>query len=296
MQPRPRRDQGGTGAAFFSETKASSPVTATIAALFVYPVKSCRGLQRSAALVTERGLAHDREWMIVDAAGRFISQREVPRLALIVPALSAAALELTAPGMAPVTIPFDRSGVRLPVTVWRDRLPAIDQGDAVAAWISASIGSDARLVRFDPRLRRTCDPAYAGDTEAHTAFADAYPLLVLSHASLDDLNQRLESPLPLNRFRPNVVLSGIDAYDEDHIDELAVAGVTMKLIKPCTRCLITTTDQETGERGVEPLATLASYRMNDALGGVAFGVNAIITAGAGEVIRAGAAARYSLRF
>ena len=296
MQPRPRSNQGGTGAASFFPDEASSPMTATIAALFVYPIKSCRGLQRSAALVTERGLAHDREWMIVDAAGRFISQREVPRLALIVPALSAAALELTAPGMAAVTIPFDRSGVTLPVTVWRDRLPAIDQGDAVAAWISAWIGSAARLVRFDPRLRRTCDPAYAGDTEAHTAFADAYPLLVLSEASLADLNQRLESPLPLDRFRPNVVLSGVDAYDEDHIDELAVAGVTMKLVKPCTRCLITTTDQETGERGVEPLATLASYRMNDTLGGVAFGVNAIITAGAGAVIRAGAAARCSLRF
>ena len=271
-------------------------MTATIAALFVYPVKSCRGLQLSAAVVTERGLAHDREWMIVDAAGLFISQREVPRLALIAPVLSATALELTAPGMAAVTIPFDRSGVTLPVTVWRDRLLAIDQGDAVAAWISAWIGSAARLVRFDSRLRRTCDPAYAGDSEAHTAFADAYPLLVLSEASLADLNQRLESPLPLNRFRPNVVLSGIEAYDEDHIDELAVAGVTMKLLKPCTRCVITTTDQETGERGVEPLATLASYRMNDTFGGVTFGVNAIISAGAGEVIRAGAAARYSLRF
>jgi uncharacterized protein YcbX len=198
--------------------------------------------------------------------------------------------------MAALTIPFDRSGATLPVTVWRDRLPAIDQGDAVAAWISAWIGTEARLVRFDSRLRRTCDPAYAGDTEAHTAFADAYPLLVLSQASLADLNQRLASPLPLNRFRPNVVLSGIEAYDEDHIDELAVAGVTMKLVKPCTRCLITTTDQETGKRGVEPLATLASYRMNDTFGGVTFGVNAVVASGAGKEIHVGAAASYSLRF
>ena len=260
---------------------------AFIAALFVYPVKSCRGLQRSAAVVTERGLAHDREWMIVDAAGRFISQREVPRLALIVPALSAAALELTAPGMAAVTIPFDRSGVTLPVTVWRDRLPAIDQGDTVAAWISAWIGSTARLVRFDRRLRRTCNPAYAGDTGAHTAFADAYPLLVLAEASLADLNQRLESPLPLNRFRPNVVLSGVDAYDEDHIDELAVAGVTMKLVKRCTRCQVTTTDQDTASLGSEPLATLAGYRMDAALGGATFGVNAIVVAGEGRELTVG---------
>ncbi len=269
---------------------------ATIAALRVYPVKSCRGLQQSAAVVTERGLAHDREWMFVDGSGRFISQREAPRLALIVPALSATALELTAPGMPAITIAFDRSGVALPVTIWRDHLLAIDQGDAVAAWISEWLGSAARLVRFDPQLRRMCNPGYAGDTGAHTAFADAYPLLVLSEASLADLNQRLESPLPLNRFRPNVVLSGVDAYDEDHIDELAVAGVTMKLVKPCTRCLITTTDQETGERGVEPLATLARYRMHDALGGVAFGVNAIVASGAGSEIRVGAAASCSLRF
>jgi uncharacterized protein YcbX len=269
---------------------------ATIAALRVYPVKSCRGLQLSAAVVTERGLAYDREWMIVDASGRFISQREVPPLALIVPALSATALELTAPRMPAITIPFDRPGVALPVTVWRDSLPAIDQGDAVAAWISACLGSAARLVRFDPRLRRMCNPVYAGDTEAHTAFADAYPLLVLSEASLADLNQRLESPLPLNRFRPNVVLSGVEAYDEDHIDEVAVAGVTMKLVKPCTRCLITTTDQETGERGIEPLATLATYRMNAALGGVTLGVNAIVASGVGKEIRVGATASCSLRF
>ena len=269
---------------------------ATIAALFVYPVKSCRGMQLSAAAVTERGLAHDREWMIVDDAGRFISQRDVPRLALITPALSATVLELTAPGMVDITIPFDRSGARLPITIWRDSLPAIDQGDAVAAWISAWIGSDARLVRFDPRLRRTCNPARGSDTGAHTAFADAYPLLVLSDASLADLNERLASPLPQNRFRPNVVLWGIEAYDEDNIDELAAAGITMKLVKPCTRCLITTSDQETGERGVEPLATLATYRMNDAFGGVTFGVNAVVASGAGKEIHVGATASCSLRF
>jgi len=269
---------------------------ATIAALFVYPVKSCRGLQLSAAAVTERGLAHDREWMIVDAAGRFISQRESPRLALIAPVLSTTALELTAPGMADITVPFDRTGASLPITIWRDSLPAIDQGEAVAAWLSAWIGADARLVRFDPRLRRTCNPVHGSDTGAHTAFADAYPLLVLSDASLADLNERLASPLPQNRFRPNVVLSGIEAYDEDNIDELAAAGVTMKLVKPCTRCLITTTDQETGERGVEPLATLASYRMNDTFGGVTFGVNAVVASGAGKEIHVGATASYSLRF
>jgi MOSC domain-containing protein len=269
---------------------------ATIAGLWVYPVKSCRGLRLSHASVTERGLAHDREWMIVDSAGRFISQREIPRLALIVPTLSQTSLELTAPGKSALCVPLDQGGETLSVTVWRDKLDAIDQGDAAAAWISAWIGCSARLVRFDSRSHRPCNPVYAGDTGAHTAFADGYPLLVLSEASLAELNRRLASPLPLNRFRPNIVLSAIEAYDEDHIDELAVAGVTLRLVKPCTRCEITTTDQSTAQRGAEPLATLGSYRMNEALGGVTFGVNAIVVSGAGREIRVGAAAEYSLRF
>ena len=269
---------------------------ATIAGLSIYPVKSCRGLQVSDAVVTERGLAHDREWMIVDSAGRFISQREIPRLALIVPILSATGLELTAPGTSPLFVPFDRSGETSTVTVWRDTLSAIDQGDAAAAWTSAFVGRATRLVRFDSRSRRPCNPVYAGDTAAHTAFADGYPLLVLSEASLADLNGRLATQLPLNRFRPNIVLSGIEAYDEDYVDELCIAGVTLRLVKPCTRCEITTTDQSTADRGAEPLTTLASYRMNETLGGVTFGVNAIVVSGAGQAIRVGAAASCSLRF
>src|SRR5213592_494767 len=136
---------------------------ATIAGLWVYPVKSCRGMPMPAALVTERGLAHDREWMIVDSAGRFISQREIPRLALIVPTLSEATLTLPAPGKPALSIPVDRSGEPVSVTIWRDSIVAIDQGEAAARWASAWTGCSACLVRFDPRLRRTCNAAYAGD-------------------------------------------------------------------------------------------------------------------------------------
>jgi uncharacterized protein YcbX len=271
-------------------------VDATVAALRLYPVKSCRGLDLSSALVTERGLLHDREWMIVDGAGRFVSQREAPRLALIVPVLSETSLELRAPGRTSLTLPLEGPGPLRQVTVWNDSLAAIDQGETAAAWISAWIETEAQLVRFDSRLRRECNPAYAGDSGAHTAFADAYPLLVLSEASLADLNRRLERALPVDRFRPNIVLTGIDAYDEDHIEAMTIDGVTLRLVKACTRCVITTTDQQTAERGAEPLATLASYRMNSALGGVTFGVNAIILAGAGNEIRIGAQARCSLRF
>ena len=129
----------------------------TIAALFIYPVKSCRGTQLAAARVTERGFEHDREWMIVDTAGRFVSQREIPALAMIVPALSASSLQLTAPGREPFDVPLDQSGAAKTVTVWRDSLPAIDQGSAAAHWLSDWIGSDVRLVRFDPRVRRACN-------------------------------------------------------------------------------------------------------------------------------------------
>ncbi len=271
-------------------------LTATVSALFMYPVKSCRGVQLGTARITERGFERDREWMIVDATGRFVSQREFPRLSMIVPALSATTLELTAPGRKPISVPLDQAGTLETVTVWRDSLPAIDQGGAPADWLSDWIGRDVRLVRFDPRVRRACNRAYVGDSGAHTGFADAYPLLVLSEGSLADLNARLASPLPVNRFRPNLVLSGTQAYDEDHIDEIVAGRVRMKLVKPCTRCQITTTDQMTGERASEPLATLSTYRMNAALEGVTFGVNAIVTAGIGDELRAGAAADCSLRF
>ena len=271
-------------------------LTARIAALYLYPVKSCRGIALSSALMTERGFLHDREWMIVDANGRFLSQREVPALALVRTALCADALELSDAGGSTLSIAFDRSGARREVTVWRDTMPAIDQGTDAASWLSARLGTAVRLMRFDPGFRRACNRAYAGDSGAHTGFADAYPLLVISDASLADLNARLASPLPMNRFRPNVVLGDCEAYDEDHIDEIATGTIRMKLVKACTRCQITTTDQETAERGSEPLLTLASYRMNTALGGVTFGVNAIVTGGVGGTLRTGELAQCALRF
>jgi uncharacterized protein YcbX len=271
-------------------------MNATIASLFVYPVKSCRGIALSTACLTERGIAHDREWLIIDEGGRFITQRDVPRLALIEPALSDTALELAAPGLAFLAIPLDYQGSRRDVTVWRDTLPAIDQGDAAAHALSAWIGRPVRLARFDPSVRRLCNPDFAGPGGAHHSFADGYPILIASEASLADLNSRLATPLLIDRFRPNLLLAGIDAYDEDHIDELTIDGATLKLVKPCTRCQITTTDQSTALVGVEPLPTLAGYRYNAALDGVTFGMNAIVAAGAGTSIAVGAAATFTLDF
>ena len=232
--------------------------------------------------------------MIVDPDGRFVTQRDDPRLALIGTTLEDGALVLSAAGArAARGIRSNRGeGVVREVTVWNSRVPARDAGDAAARWLSSVLGADVRLVRFDPAHQRRCNPDYAGDSGAHTAFADGYPLLVISDASLADLNLRLAARsapvLPMNRFRPNLVLAGLEPYDEDHVDTLVADGVTMKLVKPCTRCQITTTDQDSGQVGTEPLATLAGYRMDARLGGVTFGMNAIIVAGEGRELSVGA--------
>jgi hypothetical protein len=184
------------------------------------------------------------------------------------------------------------------VVVWRSHVRGHDEGDEAAAWLSAHLARDVRLVRFDRARRRECNREYAGDSGAHTLFADGYPVLVIGSASLTDLNERLahkgEAALPMNRFRPNVVIDGLEPYDEDHVDTLTIGAVTLRLVKPCTRCQVTTTDQATAKVGVEPLPTLAGYRHLARLDGVAFGMNAVVMAG-GEV-RAGAAAEVSYRF
>jgi uncharacterized protein YcbX len=173
---------------------------------------------------------------------------------------------------------------------------AFDQGDEPAAWISALLGREVRLVRIDPAARRRCDPAWTADAEAHSRFSDGYPLLVVSRASLDDLNSRLQAPLPIDRFRPNLVLDGLPPYGEDEVHELTAAGIRLRVVKPCTRCSITTTDQSAGvAAGEEPLRTLKSYRWDSALHGVKFGQNTIVIEGAGSTLEAGMSLMASYR-
>jgi hypothetical protein len=291
------------------DVTAASVSTATVAGINVYPVKSCRGIAVTHARVATRGLAldheplsaGDREWMIVDDDGRFITQREVPRLALVEVAIDGGALRLSLGGVA-IDVSADSRAATREVVVWGSTVPAHDAGPEVAAWLVAALGVSARLVRFDALHERRCNPQFVGDSGAHTMFADAYPLLVTSDASLADLNARIAensgpgSSLPMNRFRPNLVLSGLPAWDEDHIATIEVDGVAIELVKPCTRCVTTTTDQATAVRGIEPLPTLARYRTNGALGGVTFGMNAIVTDGVGRAIAVGSAARCTYRF
>jgi len=268
-----------------------------IESLHVYPVKGCRGIALDAADVATTGLvahgAGDREWMVVDLAGRFVTQREYPRLALVGTQARDGFLTLSASDVPPLVVPMrGAEGASRDVVVWRSDVKGFDAGDEPARWLSAHLGADVRLVRFDRSRARPCNPDYAGDTGAHTFFADGYPILVIGAASLADLNARLAAqgglPLPMNRFRPNVVLAGLLPHEEDHVAAITVGDVVLRCVKPCTRCQVTTTNQDTANVGVEPLRTLGGYRMNEQLGGVTFGMNAIVTGGAGGALPAGA--------
>jgi len=260
----------------------------TIAALHVYPVKSCRGVALDAATVTTAGLEHDREWMFVSPEGRFVTQRELPRLSLIGTELRGGQLHLSAPDQQRLAVPLDARGPALEVTVWRDRCRALDEGDEAADWISGFTGRALRLVRFDPSQRRTSDRAWTGPVDGYSRFSDGFALLAISLASLADLNARLPAPLPMNRFRPNLVLDGLPAYGEDSVGDLVAGGIRLRIVKPCTRCAITTTDQATGTvTGEEPLRTLKTYRWSAALRGVMFGQNLIVVAGAGGRLQVG---------
>jgi uncharacterized protein len=251
-----------------------------VAALHVYPVKSCAGIALEQARVLPTGLEHDREWMVVDANGAFLTQRELPRLALIGTALDARELTLRV-GADCLRLPLRHEGPSREARVWRSRVRAFDAGEAAAQLLSDWLSQEVRLVRFDPRHQRLSNRDWTGALRAPNLFSDGFPVLVASMASLADLNRRLEGPLPMQRFRPNVVLGGVAAWAEDGMHECrGVAGVRLRLVKPCTRCVITTTDQDRGARdGEEPLRTLRGFRSDERVRGVTFGVNAVVVTG-----------------
>jgi uncharacterized protein YcbX len=261
---------------------AGSPATARITALRVYPVKGCRGIDLQNALLTERGFEWDRHWMFVDERGRFFTQRELPGLARIDAIVEGSVLRLEASGHPPLLCPVDEHGAEVRVTVWSDTCLARANRVDTRAWLRAVTGTPGQLVRAIPEHARVSNSTYTGPRRAEYFFADAFALLLANEASLAELNRRLEEPLPMGRFRPNIVVSGLEAFAEDRIDAFRAGAIELKCVKPCTRCIVTTTDQQSGERrGNEPLRTLRSFRWSPALKGVAFGVNAIVIAGAG---------------
>lgn len=282
-----------------------SDIQGHVAELHVHPVKSCAGIAVDEALLIETGLEFDRAWMLVGADGTMLTQRDEPRMALIHTTLRHADLVLRAPGMLALHLALDRVETATRVRVWDDAVKAYEMGALAAQWVSDFLGRPLRLVRFDPEQRRLSPARWTGAHEAENAFADAYPLLVASTASLADLNRRLaaagHAAVTMQRFRPNLVLDGVEAFEEDHIDEISIATdegpVLLKLVKPCTRCSIPDVDPATAATGHAVGDTLAGFRADPRVdGGLTFGMNAIVLDGVERMLRRGQPFAATLKF
>jgi uncharacterized protein len=275
-----------------------------VSGLYVYPIKSCAGIALNEARLLPSGLEYDRNWLVSTPGGQMLTQRSHGRLALIQVALGESELIVSAPGMPELRTPLAVEALEQPerfdVTVWRDTMPAFDTGRQTAAWFSAFLNEPVRLARFDPAVQRVVDPDWTGDMHAITQFADGFPLLIIGEGSLADLNRRLAGkgapPIPMDRFRPNLVFKGLDAYEEDFVDNLTIwtseETVQVHLVKPCARCPMPTIDQANGVPDPlwpnEPLDTMSSYRANARLdGALTFGQNGIVSAGYGAVLALG---------
>jgi len=265
----------------------SMPI-ATVTELYVYPVKSARAAARSRVRVVATGFEWDRQWMFIDGRGTFLSQRTHPQLARIVPEVGHDALTLTAADLSPLRVPFSLQGECIAVQVHKDPCVGVDQGDEAAEWASRAIGSAVRLVRVPPDPARRANPRFTGSVVAPMGFADGFPILVCNEASLSELNARMPQAIPMERFRPNIVLSGLPAWAEDRIDALTIGGLSLRLVKPCTRCTVPSVDQRLGVFSTDPGPVLKQFRFDKGLLGVTFGENAVITAGAGGAIERGA--------
>jgi uncharacterized protein len=282
-----------------------SDVQVRIDALHVHPIKSCAVVTLDDVLLIETGFEFDRAWMVVDAAGRFVTQRELPRMALVQQTLKHSELVLRAPGMLALHLALDAVETRCRVTVWNDEVAAYDMGDLAAQWFSDFLGRPLRLARFDPEQRRLSSRDWTGELEAQNAFADGFPILVTSTASLAELNRRLaaqgEAAVTMARFRPNLVLDGLDAHGEDHLDEISFTTpegpIVLKLVKPCSRCSIPDVEPATGELGHAVGDVLAAYRADARMkGALTFGMNAVIVEGFERALRVGMVGEASFGF
>ncbi len=246
----------------------------TLSNLIYYPIKACRGFEVDSACVERMGLEHDRRLMVVTEQGEFLTQREHPRLALVTPKLDNGTLELSAPNYESIQLGIQTSGTPWPVKIWKSKgVHAIDQGEEAARWFSDWLGASVRLVHFADGYQRKVNAQYAVNADDRTGFADGYPILLISEESLQDLNSRLETPIPMNRFRPNLVVRGCEPFAEDTWNRIKVGDVEVAVVKPCVRCIVTTIDKKTLERSKEPLKTLGKYRKHKL--GAIFGQNAI---------------------
>jgi uncharacterized protein YcbX len=283
---------------------------ARIASLHVHPLKSGAALDVSSVQLSTTGFACDRRWMLVDPSGDFYSQRAHPQMALLRAVVADGRLQVSAPGRPTLSVPVEpASGTVVPVQVWDDRFDARTVDPAADRWFSDFLGEPARLVVTHPDMHRPSSRARTGEIVALNGFSDGYPILVISTASLAELNRRLadqgKPAVEMARFRPNLVLDGLDAHAEDHLHELHITTddgpVVLRLVKPCPRCPMPDVDPATGVRGDEPGLTLAGYRADPRLdGAITFGMNAVIVQGLvdgiGRTLRVGQAVRGTVQF
>jgi uncharacterized protein YcbX len=243
----------------------------------IFPIKSCRGLSVPSGIMTKRGFEFDRQWMIVTNEGKFLTQRQLPMMSQILPEIVVRSpkieMRLSAPGMPPLTFQSSTNGASRQVVVWNDTREATDEGDAAAEWLGKFLKTTCRLVRFSESFVRTVDEKYAKTDEDQVGFADGFPFLLISENSLEDLNERMPLVLPMNRFRPNIVVKGCEPYAEDAWKTVNIGHARLHIVKPCARCVITCTDQDTSKVGVEPLKTLSGFR-ND-MNKILFGQNLV---------------------
>lgn len=271
----------------------------SISELTMYPIKSCAGIALTEAVITASGLSYagvcDREWMLVDGSGLFLTQREYPRMACLRITIAGDTLRVDTDTMATLSISLkaNADAQKITVQIWETEVIADDAGEEAAIWFSQALGTRCRLVRFSPQAQRYANTKWTGDTLAPTRFADGYPLLLIAQASLEDLNRRAiaqgRQAVPMNRFRPNIVIDGVEAFEEDYAASyLLQNGVQLRPVKPCPRCPIPAVDQLTGEVGASPVDILQSYRANPIVDGeITFGMNVILEQGAGLVLRVG---------
>lgn len=292
---------------------STSDIQGRIARLFIYPIKSCAGVELTEALLTETGFDLDRSWMVVEDGGMFVTQRDLPRMALIRPQIKGDEIILRAPGMLALHLRVDVVEAVAQARIWNDVVTCYDMGDTAAQWFSDFLSPQRadgapprpyRLVRFDPEQRRLSNMKWTAGLEAQNQFSDAFPLLVTSTASLDGLNRRLQvqglEPVTMERFRPNIVLSDIDEHDEDRVEALHISTddgtVLLRPVKPCARCPIPNIDPHTATSTPDVGDMLQTYRVDPRVGGVTFGMNAITIEGQEQLLRVGQTVTGTLQF
>src|SRR5688572_37917 len=260
--------------------------TYTLSDIYVYPIKSLGGIRLEKALVEKRGLQYDRRWMLIDEAGNFLSQRQHAQMALLQVEIIDNALRVSHKQnkLEPLEIPLEANDEKSKlVSIWNDVCFAFEVTPEANKWFSEALGINCKLVHMPENALRHVDPEYARPRDL-VSFADAFPFLIIGQESLNDLNRRLEEAIPMDRFRPNFVFTGGTAFNEDTWTEFKIDGTTFFPVKPCARCLVTTINQETGEKQAEPLKTLTTYRTQNSK--VMFGQN-LIHNGIGSYISVG---------